>query len=104
MYLFDVTVSIVSNICSSLDIPKVVTLSTCVSPLKNKDDPCTVGSKSISAEIFLMSVGVLPSNLAPPDSTLSLTVFLTIDLKANFIAFVLSSSSLRYFSIACSSS
>ena len=71
-------------------MPKVVTFKTCVSPLKNKDEPWTVGNKSISAEISLISVGVLPSNLAPPEITLSLTTFLTIDLKANLIAFELS--------------
>ena len=97
------TVSIVSSICSKRPIPNVVTFSTWVSPLKNKDEPWTVGNNPISAEISLISVGDLPSNLSPPDITLSLTTFFTNDLKANLIAFVLSSSSLIYFSTTCSS-
>ena len=83
----------VSSICSSLDIPKVVTFNTCVSPLRNKDEPWTIGSKLISEDISLMSVGDLPSSLGPPLTTLSLTNSLNIDLKANLIAFELSSSS-----------
>ena len=47
----------------------------------------------ISEEIFLMSVGDLPSSLGPPLTTLSLTNSLNIDLKANLIALELSSSS-----------
>ena len=47
----------------------------------------------ISEEIFLISVGDLPSSLGPPLTTLSLTNSLNIDLKANLIALELSSSS-----------
>ena len=50
-----------------------------------------------------MSVGDLPSNLSPPETTLSLTTFFTIDLKASCIAFVLSSSSSRNFSLTFTS-
>ena len=39
--------------------------------------------------MFLISVGVLPSNLGPPEITLSLTVDLIKDLNADLIAPVL---------------
>ena len=49
-----------------------------------------------------MSVGVRPSNLGPPVKTLFRTVDLTKDLNASFIAFVLSVSSSKNFSITSS--
>ena len=49
-----------------------------------------------------MSVGVRPSSLGPPVKTLFRTVDFTKDLKASFIAFVLSISSSRNFWITSS--
>ena len=37
-----------SSLCSSSDIPKVVTTNACVSPLVNKADPCVLGSTPTS--------------------------------------------------------
>ena len=53
--------------------------------------------------MFLISVGVLPSNLGPPEITLPLTVDFTKDLNADLIAPVLSSSESKNFSTTSAS-
>ena len=51
------------NLCSSSDIPKVVTTNAWVSPLVNNADPCVLGSTPTSHSIFLTSDNPLPSIL-----------------------------------------
>ena len=63
IYLFAVSVSIPSNSCSSLFIPRVTTDITWVCPLVNNALPCTRGNNPTSHDNGLISSNALPSTL-----------------------------------------
>ena len=63
-------------------MPRVVTLSTWVSPRWKSAEPCAVGNRSISAESGRMSAVPRPSTRTPSSTMRLRTSFLVSDLMA----------------------
>ena len=94
-----------SSLCSSSDIPKVVTTKACVSPLVNKAEPCVLGKTPTSHLIFLTSAKPLPSILFLSFSIAVLTISFSRDFNCDITWFSVTSSfslnnSLHFLSIS----
>ena len=77
---------IVSSIWAMRGMPRVVTLSTWVSPRWNRAEPCAVGRRSISAESGRMSAVPRPSTRRPSSTMRLRTSFLVSERMAALIS------------------
>ena len=75
-----------SNLCSSSDMPNVVTTRACVSPLVNNADPCVLGKTPTSHLIGLTSDKPLPSILFLVLSIFVLTISFSKFFNCNNIS------------------